>query len=85
MLLLTNVTSYFLKMLITADDSTVNDVREEMISGKNGVVMVSKFQFATIEDMQHNLKPILERDSCCFILLVGTNNAESCTHKEIFK
>ena len=56
-----------------------------MVSGKNGVVMVSKFQFATIEDMQHNLKPILERDSCRFILLVGTNNAGFCTHKEIFK
>ena len=33
--------------------------------------------------MQHNLVPILERNPCRLILHVGTNNAESCTSREI--
>ena len=33
--------------------------------------------------MQHNLVPILERNPCHLILHVGTNNAESCTSREI--
>ena len=33
--------------------------------------------------MQHNLAPILERNPCRLILHVGTNNAESCTSREI--
>ena len=33
--------------------------------------------------MQHNLVPILERNPCRLILHVGTNNAESCTLREI--
>ena len=33
--------------------------------------------------MQHNLVPILDRNPCCLILHVGTNNAESCTSREI--
>ena len=33
--------------------------------------------------MQRNLVPILERNPCRLILHVGTNNAESCTSREI--
>ena len=33
--------------------------------------------------MQHNLVPIIERNPCCLILHVGTNNAEYCTSREI--
>ena len=33
--------------------------------------------------MQHDLVPILERNPCHLILHVGTNNAESCTSREI--
>ena len=33
--------------------------------------------------MQHNLLPILERNPCHLILHVGTNNAKSCTSREI--
>ena len=33
--------------------------------------------------MQHSLVPILERNPCRLILHVGTNNAESCTSREI--
>ena len=53
------------------------------MSGKYGVVKVCNFPGATIEDMQHNLVPILERNPCRLILHVGTNNAESCTSREI--
>ena len=47
------------------------------------MVKVRNFSGATIEDMQHNLVSILERSSCRLILHVGTNNAESCTSREI--
>ena len=33
--------------------------------------------------MQHNLVPILERNSCRLILHVRTNDAKSCTSREI--
>ena len=33
--------------------------------------------------MQHNLVPIFERNPCHLILHAGTNNAESCTSREI--
>ena len=51
--------------------------------GKYGVVTVCNFPRATIEDMQHNLVPIIDRNPCHLILHVGTNNAESCTSSEI--
>ena len=52
-------------------------------SGKYGVVNVRNFPGATIEDMQHNLTLIFERNLCRLILHVGANNAESCTSREI--
>ena len=51
--------------------------------GKNGEVKIRNFLGATIEDMQHNLVPILERNLCRLILHVETNNAESYTSREI--
>ena len=51
--------------------------------GKNGVVKVRNFPGATVEDMQHNYVPILERNPSRLILHVGTINAESCTSGEI--
>ena len=66
---------------VIAGDSIVNAIREESLSGKHGVVKVRNFPGATIEDMQHNLVPILERNPCHLILHVGTNNAESCTSR----
>ena len=68
---------------VIAGDSIINGIREEHLSGKNGVVKVRNFPGATIEDMQHNLVPILERNPCRLILHVGTNNAESGISKEI--
>ena len=47
------------------------------------MVKVCNFLGATIEDMQHNLVPILERNPCRLILRIGTNNVESCTSREI--
>ena len=68
---------------VIASDSIVNGICEEHLSGKNGVVKVHNFPGATIENMQHDLVIILERNSCRLILQVGTNNAESCTSGEI--
>ena len=62
---------------VIAGDSIINDIREERLSGKNGVVKVRNFPGANIEDMHHNLVPILERNPCRLILHVGTNISES--------
>ena len=53
------------------------------MSGKNGVVEVCNLSGVTIEDIQHTLVRILVRNPCRLILHVGTNNAESCTSREI--
>ena len=68
---------------VITGDSIINGIRDERLSGKYGVIKVRNFPGATIEDMQHNLFPKLERNPCCFILHVETNNAESCTSREI--
>ena len=47
------------------------------------MVKVRNFPGATIEEMQHNLVPILERNPCRSILHVRTYNVESCTSREI--
>ena len=47
------------------------------------MVKARNFPGATTEDMQHNLVQVLERNPCRLILHVGTNNAESCTSREI--
>ena len=74
---------YPLNTTVLAGDSIINGIRGESLSGKYGMVKVRNFPGATIEDMQHNLVPILERNHCRLILHVGTNNAESCTSREI--
>ena len=68
---------------VIGGDSIIYGIREESLSGKYGVVKVRNFPGATTEDMQHNLVPILERNPCRLILHVRTNNAESCTSREI--
>ena len=72
---------YPLNSTVIAGDFIINGIREERLSGQNGVVKVRNFSGATIEDMQRNLLPILERNLCRMILHVGTNNAESCTSR----
>lgn len=47
------------------------------------MVRVRNFLSVTIEDMLHNLVPILEINPPCLILHAGANNAESCTLREI--
>ena len=68
---------------VIAGESIINVIHEEHLSGKYGVVKVRNFPGATIEDTQHNLVPILKINPCRLILHVGTNNAESCTSREI--
>ena len=69
--------------VIIAGNSVINGIREERLSRKNSVVEVRNFPGATIEDMQNNLVPIHERNSCHLILHAGTNNAKSCTSSEV--
>ena len=65
--------------IVTAGKSIINGIRKKRLSGKNGEVKVRNFPSATINDMYHNLVPILERSPCRLILRAITNNAESCT------
>ena len=44
---------------VIADVFIINDIREEHFSGKNGRVKVFNFPSVTVEDLQHNLVPIL--------------------------
>ena len=55
------------------------------MSGNNGVVKFRNFPGAPIEDTQHDLVPILQRNPCRLIFHVGTNNAESCSSREILE
>ena len=64
---------------LIAGDSIISGICEERLSGKNGVVKVCNFAGATIQDIQRNLVPILERNPCFLIFHVGTNNAKSST------
>ena len=68
---------------VIVGDSIINGIREERLSGKYGVVKIRNFPGATIDEMEYNLVPILERNPCRLILHVGGNNAESCTSREI--
>ena len=47
------------------------------------MVRLRNFLSVTIEDMHHNLVPILQINPPCLILHAGINNAESCTLREI--
>ena len=53
------------------------------MSGKNVAVKARNSSCVTVEDMKHNLVPILEGNPCRLILHVGTNNSESRTSREI--
>ena len=64
-------------------NATMTQYWRNYLSGQNGVVKVLNFPGATIEDIQHNLVPKLERNLYCLILHVGTNNAESYTSRQI--
>ena len=77
------LTLYPSNTTVIAGDSIINGVHEDRLSGKYGVVKVRNFPGATIEDMQHNLVTILEKNPCRFIFHVGTNNVESCASREI--
>ena len=74
---------YHSNTTVITGDSIINGILEERLSGKNGAVKVRNFPGATIEDMQHNLVPMLERNPSRSILHVGTDNAESCNSREI--
>ena len=63
---------------VVAGNFIINGICEERLSAKCGVVKVHNCPGATIEDMQDSLVPILQRN-----LHLGTNNAESCTSREI--
>ena len=58
-------------------------IKEELLKTDKDDVKVSFFRGTTIEDMEDNVKPILEREPGCIILYVGTNNTMNLTARYI--
>ena len=58
-------------------------IKEELLKTDKHDVKVSFFRGTTIEDMEDNVKPILEREPGCIILYVGTNNTMNLTVRYI--
>ena len=67
--------------MIQANSFIINKITRSVSKGfeKVCVVKARNFPGATIEDMQHSLVPILERNPCRLILHVVTSDAESFT------
>ena len=61
----------------------MSGIREEFLKTDKGNVKVSFFGGGTIEDMEDNIKHILEREPNCIILHIGTNNATNLTAIDI--
>ena len=55
-----NQRQYPINTTVIGGHSTINGIREERLSGMNGIVKVRNFPGATREDMKHNLIPTLE-------------------------
>ena len=61
----------------------MSGIREEFLKTDKDNVKVSFFGGGTIEDMEDNIKHILEREPNCIILHIGTNNATNLTAIDI--
>ena len=64
-------------------NSTISEIREELLKTDKHNVKVRFLRGGNIEDMEDNVKPILKREPDCLILHVGTNNATNFTVRDI--
>ena len=69
--------------IVIAGDSIINGVFEDMLRRKNHVVKVRNFPGANVEDMRHNLIPLIRNKPSHLIIHAGTNVAEKFTSREI--
>ena len=71
----------FLK--IGSGDSVINGVFEDRLRRKNHVAKVRNFPGANVEDMRHNLIPIIRKKPNHLIIHAGMNGAKRFTSREI--
>ena len=69
--------------IVIAGDSIINGVFEDRLRRKNHVVKVRNFSGANVEDMWHNLMPLIRKKPSHLIIHAGTNGAKRFTSKEI--
>ena len=70
-------------ILVIAGDSIINGVFEDRLRRKNHVVKVRNFPGANVEDMRHNLVPLVRKKPSHLIIHAGTNDAKKFTSTEI--
>ena len=69
--------------IVIAGDSIINGVFEERLRRKNYVVKVRNFPGANVEDVRHNLIPLIRKKPSHLIIHAGTNDAKKFTSREI--
>ena len=69
--------------IVIAGDSTINRIFEDRLRRKNHVVTVRNFPGANVEDMRHNLIPIIRKKPSHLIIHAATNDAKRFTSREI--
>ena len=65
--------------VVIAGDSIINGVFEDRLRRKNHVVKTRNFPGVNVEDMRHNLMPIIRKKSSHLIIHAGTNDAKRFT------
>ena len=74
---------YTRNTIVIAGDSIINEVFEDRFRRKNDVVKVQNFQGANVEDMWHNLMPIIRKKPSHLLILAGRNDPKNSTSTEI--
>ena len=69
--------------IVIVGHSTINGVFEDRLRRKNHVVKVRNFPGANVEDMWHNLIPLIREKPSHLIIHAGTNDAKKFTLREI--
>ena len=69
--------------IVIAGDSIINGVFEDKLRRKKHVVKVRNFPGANVEDMRHNLIPLIRKKPSNLIIHAGTNDAKKFTSREI--
>ena len=69
--------------IVIAGDSIINGVFEDRLRTKNHVVKVRNFSGANVEDVRHNLIPLIRKKPSHLIIHAGMNDAKKFTSREI--
>ena len=64
-------------------DSIINGVLEEGLYGGGGNVKVRNFPGATVDDFNHHIIPLLQKEPSHILVHAGTNDAYHSTSREI--